>query len=297
MPTKKRKGRSKSVEYAGLNIVLHPHETPMVYVDFLFFIQNEIKLPIPIGNNTSVYLYNLKEIVSGQPLKGLTGTLLKCTEIDIKEWFDLNEKEIADESAVINSVKIPPNYLANAKFFDFVFFPDKHLLVTEVKDSHGSTKISVFKKYFDTILKRESFTSRFKSGHVTAITDDSSVESILQSDNLIKLDITVYKPNPDDLSSVRGRIMGNLSEIRAKKLQIVATAEANESLIVDQQLEDYSRVAADNGEVEAQIIINGKRRTVNTSSYPQILKESYYPSEIAQQDFLLAVANKFKDQI
>ena len=58
----KGRGRARSVYYAGLNIVVHPHETPLVYIDLLYFIQNKIQKPISIGNNTSIYLYDIKEI-------------------------------------------------------------------------------------------------------------------------------------------------------------------------------------------------------------------------------------------
>lgn len=291
------RGRARSVYYAGLNIVIHPHDTPMVYIDFLYFIQNKIQKPISLGNNTSIYLYDIKEINEGKPLDGVTGTLLKCTDIDIKEWFDLNEKEIVDESSANTKVTIPPNYLANAKFFDFVFYPKKHLMVTEIRDSSGSVQISVFKKYFEVIFKREDFLNTFKSGHVTAVTDDKKVESILSSKKLLKLDITLYKPNPDDLSSLKGRVMGHLADIKAKKLQVIATAAESEYLEPDQELEDLSRVAADNGEVEAVLISNGERKTVSTTEYPKIIKDAYYPKEISQQEFLLLMANKYLDEV
>lgn len=293
----KGRGRARSVYYAGLNIVVNPHETPMAYIDLLYFIQNKIQKPISIGNNTSIYLYDIKEINEGKPLEGVTGTLLKCTDIDIKEWFDLNEKEIVDESSANTQVKIPPNYLANAKFFDFVFYPKKHLMVTEIRDSSGSVQISVFKRYFETIFKREDFLENFQSGHVTAITDDKQVESILASKKLLKLDITLYKPNPDDLTSLKGRVMGHLADIKAKKLQVIATAEENSYLDPDQELEDLSRVAADNGEVEAVMITNGERKTVSTTEYPKITKDAYYPKEISQKEFLLLMANKYLDEI
>ncbi|MFA3145443.1 DUF4747 family protein [Acinetobacter baumannii] len=293
----KGRGRARSVYYGGLNIVLNPHETAMVYVDLLYFIQNEIQVPITLKNNTSIYLYNLKEIHEGKPLDGLTGTLLKCTDIDIKEWFDLTEKTIVDEDSASKQVKIPPNYLANAKFFNFVFFPKKHLMVTEIKDSSGSVSISVFKNYFEAIFSKESFQKKFTSGHVTAITDDKKVEGILGSKKLLKLNITLNKPNPDDLSSLKGRIMGHLAEIKAKRLQVIATAEESEYLEPDQQLEDLSRVAADNGEVEAVLIIDGERQTVSTTAYPKILKDAYYPKEISQEEFLLIMAKKYFDDI
>ncbi|HCV3110713.1 TPA: DUF4747 family protein, partial [Acinetobacter baumannii] len=127
--------------------------------------------------------------------------------------------------------------------------------------------------------------------------DDKKVEGILDSKKLLKLNITLNKPNPDDLSSLKGRIMGHLAEIKAKRLQVIATAEESEYLEPDQQLEDLSRVAADNGEVEAVLIIDGERQTVSTTAYPKILKDAYYPKEISQEEFLLIMAKKYFDDI
>lgn len=299
MSTQKKasRGKVRTVSYSALNITLHPHPTKHTYVDFLYFIQEEINKFITLKRNTCIYLYNLKAINAENELDGITGTFIKCTDISVNEWFDFENQAIADESDVDSNVKIPTSYKPNAKFFDFVFYPKKHLLVFEFSDKHGSLSISSLKEYFEIIFKRQDFIEKFQQGFVSSITDDDKIKTILNSKKLLKLDIVLIKPNPDDLGSITARILGNLEENNAKRMEVITTADDNQFLKPNQQLQELSKVAANNGVVKATIENEyGKSVPISTASIPKIKKEIYYTNEISQPNFLLRVARKFFDE-
>jgi len=299
MSTNKKasRGKPRTVSYSALNITLHPHPTKHTYVDFFYYIQEEINKFLTLKRNTCIYLYNLQPINPDNELEGLTGTFIKCTDLSVNEWFDFENQTIAEESEVNSKVKIPNTYKPNAKFFDFVFYPKKHLLVFEFSDKHGSMSIHSLKEYFEVIFKRQDFIDRFKQGFVSSVTDDEKIKTILSSKKLLKLDIVLVKPNPDDLSDITARILGNLEENHAKKMEIITTADDNQYLQPNQQLQDLSKVAANNGVVNA-IIENehGKSVPMSTTSIPKIKKEIYYTNETSQLESLLRVARKFLNE-
>lgn len=296
MSTEKKvsRGKMRTVSYSALNITLHPHPTKHIYVNFFYFIQEEINRFLTLKRNTCIYLYNLQPINPNDELDGLTGTFIKCTDLSINEWFDFENQAIAEESDVNSKVQIPNTYKPNAKFFDFVFYPKKHLLVFEFYDRHGSMSISSLKEYFEQIFKRADFIEKFNQGFVSSVTDDEKIRKILSSEKLLKLDIVLIKPNPDDLSDLTARILGNLEENRAKKIEIITTADDNQYLNPNQQLRELSKVAANNGVVNA-IVENeyGKSIPISTNSIPKIKKEIYFTNENSQIESLLKVAKKF----
>ena len=89
-------GRKLSVDFTAINIRVHPHPSPDIYID-LFFAAFHQNRQIPIGNNTSAKINRLWPIDEGKPLDGLIGEIAKFNDIDADAWFNIETGKSAEQ--------------------------------------------------------------------------------------------------------------------------------------------------------------------------------------------------------
>lgn len=284
--------RKRSVKFGALNITLHPHDGEgKVYIQLLEYLYDNRK-PVPVRGNDYIYLSALKPLNEDNPLEGLFGTFTKLTKIDADRWYNVDDDKPA-EADDVKQVNIPVNLYPNAKFFNFFFFPKKHILITEIVANGDSVSIQTLSKFFEVLFQREDISQNFTKAKVQILPDMGKVETIIKMEKIFLLELEVHRPNADDVDKVEKNLMAKLNRMNAEKVQEKYEAQNKGYLELDEITKDTMRVAAKNGKVEAKVIDDkGLVKKYSTSDIPFLEQDKYDPAKESGWEFALRKARE-----
>lgn len=284
--------RKRSVKFGALNITLHPHDDEgNVYIQLLQYLYDNRK-PVPVRGNDCIYLSSLKNLNDEKPLEGLYGTFTKLTKIDADRWYNVNDDKPA-EAEDVKQVNIPVNLYPNAKFFNFFFFPKKHILITEVFANGDSVSISTLSKFFEILFERDDIAENFTKAKVQIMPDMGKVEKIIKMENIVSLVFEIHRPNADDVDKVERNLMAKLNKMNAEKVEEKYEAQKKGHLKLDEMTKDTMRVAAKNGKVEAKIVDDkGLVKKYSTDDIPFLEQDRYDPAKEGGWEFALRKARE-----
>lgn len=289
--------RKRSVKFGALNITAHPHDDEgKVYINLLQYLYKNRK-PIPVRGNDCIYLSSLKNLNDLNPLEGLYGTFTKLTKIDADSWYNVTNDKPA-EAVDVKQVNIPVNLYPNAKFFNFFFFPKKHILVSEIAANGDNVSISTLSKFFEILFERDDIVEKFKKVKVQVLPDMDKVEKIIQMEKIVLLELEVHRPNADDVDRVERSLMAKLNKLNAEKVEEKYEAQKKGYLQLDEITKDTMRVAAKNGKVEAKVIDdNGFRKKYSTDDIPFLEQDKYDPETESSWEFGLRKAREIYSRL
>ncbi|MDC4747971.1 DUF4747 family protein [Acinetobacter baumannii] len=277
--------RKRSVTYTALNIRVHPHPSPDIYVD-LFNYLNENRRPIPLSNNIYLAINDLKPLNENKPLNGFIGEIIKYNGIT-DQWYNQKTGQKA-EPEDLKEVNIPEHLKPNAKFFNFIFYPIDHKLVCEIKDTDGSISAKMLLEFFENLFKSPKLLEIFNTVEVNILPDLDAVDKILRLKYLKKLHLIILRPNADELAEMEAEIFEEMDSQNIGVYQKILEAQENESLDLNERTKEQTKVAATNGRVDykAKDERTGLTVTKSTASTPLIERDKYDPDTTTPIEFL-----------
>ena len=279
-------GRKISVDYTALNIRVHPHPKKQIYVDLFQTVFKERRC-IPLGSSTSATISRLWALNADKPLDGLIGEIVKYNDIDGESWVNVETGESANPDEV-SEIYIPKNLRPNGKYFYFVFFPEEHVLVSEIRDKDGSFSPNMQEKFFNYLFSSKNIIEKFKEIDVTVFPDTSLLKNILSSKTLKKIDLIIYRPNPNDFSLFEQDILSDMEQQHAKIFEKKLVAQDKQYLKPNVKTKNQIRVAAQNGKVIYTDVnpITGLTEHGSTSDIPFKERGRYDSAQTTPLDFI-----------
>lgn len=291
-------GRKISVDYTALNIRVHPHPNKEIYVD-LFETVFKKNRQIPLGNNTSAKLSRLWPVNEDKPLEGLIGEIAKFNDIDADTWFNVETGKTAAPDEV-SSINIPSDLKPNGKTFYFIFYPKKHLLISEIRDKDGSFSPKTQEKFFNYLFSSEDILEKFNTIDVTILPDTTALNKILSSKTLKKLDLIIYRPNPNDFEEFEQDILSELEEQNANIFEKKLTAQNKQYLKPNEKTKKQIQVAAHNGKViytDVDIETGLTNKDKSTSETPFVERDKYDPTKTNALEFIKVKALEIMESL
>lgn len=283
--------RKRSVTYTALNIRIHPHPSPTIYVDLFNYLNNN-RRPVPLNNNIYLAINDLKPLNKKKPLDGFIGEIIKYNGIT-DQWYNQKTGQKAQPED-LKEVNIPDYLKPNAKFFNFIFYPNDHKLVCEIKDTDGSISAKMLLEFFENLFKSPNLLEIFKTIEVNILPDLDAVDKILRLKYLKKLHLIILRPNADELAEMEAEIFEEMDSQNIGVYQKILEAQENESLDLNERTKEQTKVAATNGRVNYKAKDERTGLTVNksTASTPLIERDKYDPDTTTPIEFLKKNASK-----
>lgn len=280
-------GRKLSVDYSALNIRVHPHPTQQVYVD-LFMAAYEKNRQIPLGGHTSAKLSGLWPMNEDKPLDGLVGEITKYNNIDPDSWVNIETGKHAEQDE-LDEINIPRDLKPNGKQFYFIFFPREHILISEARDKDGAFGPKLQAKFFKFLFSPKDIIEQFTAIDITIFPDESTLNQILNSKTLKRLDLIIYRPNPHDFEDFEQGILEEMEQQNAKMFEKKLVAQDKHFLQPSDTTKNQIRVAAHNGkvvytDVDPKTGLTNKDKS--TDETPFIERDRYDTSKMSALVFL-----------
>ncbi len=202
------------------------------------------------------------------------GRILIWTEIDLKgRWLDTTKDEELSQE-IKDAIQIPATAKPNYRSFSYAFDNERHLLYYETRNEFAQTLgPSIAKRIFVGILSSELQGPGTPETEVTIVPERDAVDKILTLSRLRTLYIRLVRPNPDISDEARQRILGQLSDMNARREELTIYKEADAvALTPTPDIEELAGVAAENGEARGEgRDANGRKLEVSTGDFPQKL--------------------------
>lgn len=188
------------------------------------------------------------------------------------------EQQVFNESGVV----IPRGIGLNSRVFEFIFDVKRHRMVLSLRNDEGQT-ISITR--LATIMMRalaviaEDYVEEVL---VTVVTKDDAIETILGLPEIRKVEIDIFRPNPDDFSDDEEEILKEMEEERIKRKKTTRTkAKKADTISLSARTRAEANVAKDNGSVSVSgVDENGEKQSLSTKELPKIVYwESDQPTQ------------------
>lgn len=268
----------KTQTYSGVNIRLHPHPKPEIYIDLFNFIK-EHRFAVPTGyKNNFISLQQVAYIpLDGKSMKnGFMGAFIRYTDLLQAAWVDENTGEYTDKDQLKGLIKIPANLKADGVIFEFVFYPLEHILIVQIDNKNLTTTPNTILKFFESVFRSPEFIKRFKSGEVHTLKEPKGVVSIISNKRLKSIEFDIARPNPDGFNDkLKKKVLKSLNQQNAKNLKVSMDAQQGKYLNLDKESQALAWVAAENGSILA--VENDKNDRTHTISTADISLEQKIP--------------------
>ncbi len=249
--------RIRKVPVSALNIAMHQPHSPEAYVRLFRELFDSRKV-INLRTVTGAMIGSMQPLKRSDLTEGFIGEFYQFVNLDTNEpWFDLNNLEQASDEE-IEEIYIPDHLKPHLARFTYIFFPKGHRLYLQTRNKNRTFGIEAARKFINVLID-VAIPGRFPTVEVTVEPDKDTLRQIFRM-NLTRLEITLLRPNADDLQAAEKRLLAKLEMQKAKKLKLTLQAESTESLEPDEDTKTIATVAASNGVVAAK----GKDRMGNT---------------------------------
>lgn len=271
--------REKKLSFGAINITIQPHD-PQKYSQ-LMLDAHKLRNVINLGGNVAGLLSSPGHYDSfSRKLKPLTGALWKFTQIDMSQpWVNTNTIDIASDDD-LQEITIPEFLRPNGAQFNYIFYTDVHLLFYESYSNGKRLSPDAAEKFFKRIFSNEQIVKKYGEVEVTHIPDITGLEDALNIPFKKKIGLTFNRPNPDGHAKAEEKLLNKMKKRKIKTVVETYTAEKDESILMDDDLEMLSRVAAKNGVLFIQgRDLQGKPINYTTKSSPYEESHYYDPSD------------------
>jgi hypothetical protein len=281
--------RPAKIEVAALNIRI-PKDKDRDYVALLVKIV-ELRVGLRVYGDKFVALTRFNS-------ENFTGTISKYSEIDTEgEWFDTESFDVA-EADLVSGVQIPDRLRPNLVTFDYILYPENHILVFETYSGSKSLSAATMEKYFKSIVQREEVKRQFGWIEIDTVKCVGEVERILGLPMLKELKITIRRPNPDGLPyDLAEEIENRLFEQNGEEYIEVLRSNNDDGLKPNDRTKDLAYVAADNGQVSGKSVVNGMSTAHHTDAKPMLEVDTYFTDETSTQVMFRKVAGRLLERV
>lgn len=237
----------RKIPISALNIAMHEPHSPLAYVELMQSLYR-LKRIINVRALTGVLIGSMYPLDKKHPDRGLTGEIYQFTNLNQSEpWFDVNALDEATEEEV-KEIKIPEHLKPHLARFSYVFFPHGHRLYVQTRNKNRTLGIQTVHKFFRLLLADKSAPAT-PPVEVTVEPDRDTISQILKIKYLKRLEISLVRPNPDDLDAAEKRLLRKLSKQDARQMDVKLYADSNSDLDPDKETITLAKVAASNGAV------------------------------------------------
>lgn len=274
----KTKGKKNTVEpikqktytFVAFNIRLHPHDKPTIYKEFFDFLQSS-----NLFRKTG-YKYNVIGIneQTYQPFKddenAFLGSFIRYTEIFDAKWYNTKKKDVEDED-ISELIKVPSHLKLDGTTFDFIFLIKPHILIAQIDNDDTGTTSNTLEKYFRSIFDNDDFKKKFKSGEITALTHSEKIKALLDNPRLKSIEYVIRRPNSDLFATtIEKDVLEDMEESYSDEYRFGMNAQPGKFLNLSQNNKAIGEIAAENGEVNAQVLNENltKFQPISTKKLP-----------------------------
>ncbi|MFW1957459.1 DUF4747 family protein [Acinetobacter guillouiae] len=260
----------KTYSFVAFNIRLHPHDEEGVYRNFFEFLQQSnlfkktgYKYNV-IGIGEQDYkLYDDKE-------DAFLGHFIRYTEIYDAKWYNTQKEEVENED-LNELISVPDHLKLDGTIFDFIFFVKPHILIVQIDNDDTGTTANTLEKYFKAIFDNEDFKRKFKAAEITAMTHSQEIKSLLDNPHLKSIEYVIRRPNSDLFSDLIEReVLEDMEESNSDEYRFKMEAQPGKYLNLKSTTKSIGEIAAENGEVNAQILDSDltRYRDISTKKIP-----------------------------
>jgi hypothetical protein len=258
---KKVKKKTKSVRFYGLNITLQSthRKGSKTYLQLIKKIYEE-QLAYTVGKEIVMLLRNQFTTTFNYQNKKRTvlyGKLLRFNSI--KNWYNKKDQMYLNH-------ELPENLVPNAFDTDYVFIPDAHKFLIRYNNRANVYQVKTF---LEKALKEVTVVGELV--HVSIMTSNDVIETIMESKSIINLTVSVSYTNDEiskDAKEVIDKLLKGAHSGQAEvnfKPDATGTLDAKSTLV-----SGFLGVAKDNGHADATILNDsGRRTTIHTANYPE----------------------------
>lgn len=289
----------RKIEVAALNITTHPHSPER----YLSLIRQAAKAKIMQNITGDKYgmiatCYPLNENKYGKT-GPITGELFTFTQVDFKgEWFNQKTRDKAEDDELIG-ISIPDHLKPGLTRYDYVFFPEEHLLFY-TQYCQGKTLVSSHAvKLLKSVLNAKQLQEKYGEVDVTAIPDADRLSSMLTIPTLEKLTLNIRRPNPDDQSKAEQEVLKRMNQLNIQEqTQEYKSTLGNSGIKLDNELTTLTHVAAKFGlvEVKGKDLLS-KPVSYKTSDHPWSERRYFDPNKTIGINMLIDIALEMKSKI
>ncbi|EQB4402118.1 DUF4747 family protein [Acinetobacter lactucae] len=267
---KSQEVKQKTYTFVAFNIRLHPHDKPDTYKNFFDFLQSS-KLFRKTG-----YKYNVIGIDSQifqsykEDESAFIGYFIRYTEIYDAKWYNTEKKDIEDED-ISELIKVPNHLKLDGTTFDFIFFPKTHILIAQIDNNDTGTTSNTLEKYFRSIFENKDFKRKFTSGEITALTHSEKVQALLNNPRLKSIEYIIRRPNSDLFATtIEKEVLDDMEESLSDEYRFGMSAQPGKFLNLKPKTKAIGEIAAENGEVNAQVLDENltKYHPISTKKLP-----------------------------
>lgn len=290
--------KQKTYTFVAFNLRLHPHDKPNTYQEFFNFLQSS-----NLFRKTG-YKYNVIGIneQTYQPFKdnesAFLGNFIRYTEIFDAKWYNTEKKDVEDED-ISSLIKVPSHLKLDGTTFDFLFLTKPHILIVQIDNDDTGTTSNTLEKYFRSIFDNAEFKSKFKSGEITALTHSEKVKTLLNNPRLKSIEYIIRRPNSDLFgTSIEKDVLDDMEESCSDEYTFGMNAQSGKFLNLSSKTKAIGEIAAENGEVNAQVLNDNltKFQTISTKKLP-IQEPVKLPIDLDKQLKWREILAKFKPKI
>ncbi|MEJ5328748.1 MAG: DUF4747 family protein [Desulfobaccales bacterium] len=260
--------RYKKLSVGVINIKIHPH-APMLYKNLLediFNFREKVKLRGSDWGTPGHIFYNNSD---NNLIKGF---FYKYTNISpTQPWLSLIDYEpIYNENG--ESIPQIPDYLKpNLKFIHFIFSIYKHRLFFDA----DAISPLIMGKLLKGLFQDRKIIDKYGDVDVIVQSSADAIEKILSIPSITKLEISITKLNPDELSGLKKEIYKRLERLRVRNHTEIDSSSKEIGLNPDEHTKALMELAIENGKIVATGY-DGDEKIVESSEPHPVIKRGYY---------------------
>lgn len=253
----------------AVNIKIHPHN-PDKYAEMIgmaYKREGIYKLRgLDYGMIGLMAPFNENNLTSG-----FWGTIYRFINLNPDEaWLDLKRRKPLVQNE--GSPPIVPDHLKpHLRQASFVFLPTGHRLFFDA----GKISPGLVQALFLEMFSESDIVKKYGPVDVHMEKDSEAIESILSVPRKTELRIFITRPNPDDLSAQKQRVLDRLIGQGVRSQEEVLKGSRDPGIEPDADTLLLMEVANSNGKVEA-VGYDGKRKIEQSTETHPLRKTDYY---------------------
>lgn len=286
--------RERKLTVGVINITMHPH-SPALYVELLRAAKN-LKSTAELGSRQTALINKVSPFEVGAKSSAplMSGTLVRFQNIDMDgPWFDTSSEELAQQED-LDEINIPANLKPNSSLYDFVFYPDRHLLFYEMESKDAKITPLQMEKAISRILNHPRLQKKYGQIEVTNIPEIDKLEEALKDTKISNLRLVVTRPNADHFDDIERTFLQNMNFEHVSELIQEKKAIKGQSLQLSEQTLELTKIAAKNGHVNLKgHEASGKPVQYSTKSHPLKITDYYDGGKETTLSFLVKLAKRY----
>ncbi|WP_370227309.1 DUF4747 family protein [Cognatishimia sp.] len=271
----------RRIKFSVLNVVAQPHP-PGIYRSVF---ERAAGVGVKFWGDQYVALSPISSSRNGV----FTGRIAVWTQVDKNS--DVIKLDEFEQLALRDSeVSLPNNIGLNSRIFEYAFNESKHLMYVEQQNedkkylSPKRAELAVHR-----ILGQLNFTD-VEEVRVQIVPEADSVERVLSVPRLKRVEMRVFRPNPDELDDQANALLDELQEQGIQRTDIaLAKAPGVDTIVLNARNKLLAKIAAFNGYVRSfGRTEGGKTIEASTKDHAKVVSVEADPdkSTIAQARYV-----------